>query len=197
MSLTILLKRFIQRKVLLIFERSKQQLAAAAIQRLYRIHLAWVLYIKEQLRLYYENLRKNTGLMITAASIIQRNWWRFWDISRFPKHVNMLCRRLYFEGRQKSRKAADTIKQMILKFLRKKALRRRKLQNRKANKIWRLAKAYFLKLAVWDRVDATRRRLAAAANFIKWNIRRCLFRQKLWVRLKRSKFTSNSVLIQN
>ena len=109
----LLVKRFKMRKVLLIFERGKMQLGAARIQRCYRIHVEWVKYVKEQLRLYYASLRANKGLAISACSVIQRNWRKFLDINKFPHHVLMLCRRLHAEARRKLRNAARKIQMVI------------------------------------------------------------------------------------
>ena len=63
------------------------------------------------------------------------------------------------------------------RWLKLKRRQRLRLHLKMVRKIWLFAKSYLLKLALYDRVMATRAKCRAAANFIKWNIRRCLFRQ--------------------
>jgi hypothetical protein len=100
----------------------------------------------------------------------------------FPRHVRLLMIRVKAEKRRRINKSARKIQNAVLYFLgkcRDRELKRRILH---ANKLWRLAKAYFLRLAIYDRVMATRARRRAAANKIKRHFRRQLFLRLLKIR---------------
>ena len=175
--------RFKARKSVLIFTRARRGLSANIIQRCYRDYKERERIRKELLRSMIASMRSKADLVVKCVSKIQRNWRQLKNSGKyFPKHV-----RLIIEGHVRRRRnvlfmAARTIQKRAKIFIPKQRKQRKRMLVRKANVIWLFAKAYLLKLAIFDRVMAVHLRQRLASNVMKKNFRRFAFRRKIVLR---------------
>lgn len=167
-------RQFILRKAVLIFTRAKKTLSCMVIQRAYRGHLAWLAYKRELLRQFIAAQRKQADVVMKSISRIQRNW-RQLKSNRFPRHVYLVMWRIRAASRSKLYNAASRIQKRARIYIEKQKSLRVIVNRKAANKIWRVAKAYRLRLALWDRVMATAQRQRIASNRMKKNFRCLLF----------------------
>lgn len=174
--------RFKLRRYIIVFTRAKNQLAAVYIQRSYRAYKIRERIRKEELKKFYAQQRARAGLVIAIISKIQRNWRQMKNPRMFSRHVYLLMRRLYLEKRRKFNQKARAIQQLARTYLAKKAAKLLAKQTKGQRVIAYFAKAYLLKLALFDRVQATRERRIRAANFIKWRLRGLLWMRFINVR---------------
>jgi len=205
-----LIFRFKARKVLLIFMRGKKTIMSIRIQRCYRAHVAWLKWLKEQLMLFYASQRANFEVSILAISKIQYIWRKYhrpdWNIkkggwymakSQFSYHILLLFKVELRKMRFKRNNMARRIQCCIRAFLKKRRAVILRWRNFNANKIWFFAKAYLLKLALYDRVMATRARRDAASNKIKLNLRKVIFNRKVMSRFINRKLTTQLIAFRN
>jgi hypothetical protein len=157
--------------------------AAYKIQHEYRAHKIREQIRREEIKKAYEALRASTGIALSKISMIQRNWRQLKKVENFPRHVKMICMRIVRQRRSQQYLAARRIQRLVRWYVVELLQRREQLKLDSASSIWRLAKAFLLRLALWDRVMATRERRRLAANLIKDNLRPAMFRRKLLPRL--------------
>ena len=179
----ILRWRFRARKAVLIFTRAKRSLSASIVQRCYRDYKERERIRKEQLRAMIASMRSKADLVIKCVSKIQRNWRQLKNNGKFfPKHVQLIIEAHVRKRRLRLHAAALTIQKRVKAFLPRQRKKRKRLLRRMANVLWRFAKSYLLKLAVFDRVEAVRRSQRLAANVMKRNFRLVQFRRKIEAR---------------
>ena len=180
--------RFKARKAMLIFTRAKKSLCANMIQRCFRDYKERERIKKELLIAMIASLRANAEKVISAISKIQRNWRQNKNLDkkgngkRFPKHVRIIIEKIIRKQRLLLDSKARVIQRQVKIFVPLQIRKRHKFLRAKANIIWRFAKAYLLKLAIWDRIEARRLREKNASNVMKRNLRKFLFRRKIYLR---------------
>ena len=207
-------ERFWQRKVIIVCTKCMRQLMAARIQKGYRDHVAYLLWVKEQLLAYYAAQRQGFESVMQATRTIQwfwrKNWrenWKatrfskiamikagiketgYWDIKKckYSRHVLLLFRNEHRKARLKLWHAAIKIQKIIRRYIKIRREKWARWQVYSADRIWRFTKSYLLKLALYDLVMARRRLLPPMAQKIKWNLRKCWFYRKLkprWIARK-------------
>jgi len=202
--------RFKARKALLLLTRCKKTIAAITIQRCYRAHVAWLLWVKEQLALFYAAQRANfetSKLAVQKIQLIFRKYhrpnWKIlkggWAIetSFYSRHILLLfkneVRRKYYILTNKATK----IQVLIRRWLVRRRLIRKRWEIKNANKIWLFTKSYLLKLALYDRVMATRRRRVKASKKILKNLRKCPFYRKVCLRVITNKLLTDLIAFRN
>ena len=176
----LLTDRFKLRKAVLIFTRAKKTLAAMSIQRCYREHVRYVKWKKEELRKFYAQQRQQGEVVITKLSKIQRNWRQMKNPRMFSRHVLYICQRIVRRKNLKMHLFVVTIQKLCKVFLEKRRVAREKKKLVSVGRIWMLAKAYTLRLALWDRVVAQRLKRNRASYLITKNLRKLL----LWRNFK-------------
>ena len=167
-------RRFKKRKQRLLDIALKRLLSSECIQRGYRCYVARVVVNHARELARFERIRKNAGLITQNASLIQRNW-RQLKSNRFPRHVYLLMIRLELERQRKLFKSAFSIQKIARPYIKRQVDRRFTLHTQCVVVIFRLVKAYLLKLVIFDRVEATRARRLAASIIIKKNLRNLLW----------------------
>jgi hypothetical protein len=82
-------ERFWQRKVIIVCNKCMRQLMAARIQKGYRDHVAYLLWVKEQLMAFYAAQRASTEVVLQATRTMQwfwrKNWRANWKATRYSK----------------------------------------------------------------------------------------------------------------
>ena len=202
--------RFKARKALIIFTRCKKTFASMKIQRCYRAHVAWLKWLKEQLLLFYAAQRANAAVSLTAVDKIQYIWRKYYRIDRkivketwkssyclFSRHILLLFRKEHRKKHFKRNSMAVRIQNSIRSFLVRRRILILRWQHFNANKLWAFTKAYLLKLALYDRVEATKARKNAAANKIKINFRKVILTRKLMNRFINRKLTNELIAFRN
>ena len=180
----LLSDRFKLRKVTKIWFNIKRQLAAASIQREYRAHLERLRIAHEEFLAWVKQQRENAEKTALSIRFIQMAWRKKLRVNRFPRHVYLACWRTVREHRSYLNRMAGIIQRRTRKYLVvMRAIWKAELI-RCANVIWYIAKSYLLKLAVFDRVEATMRTQRRASNVIKRNLRTFLFIGKIDLRCK-------------
>lgn len=188
MTRRVLAWRLKARKALLIFTRAKKSLCANMIQRQFRLYKERERIKKEQLLAMIAGLRAQADVVVKSISKIQKNWrlcknldWKG-NGKRFPLHVRLIIEKVVRKARLRVHTMAKKIQGLVRTFLKGVRKVRRRLHRKMANKIWRLAKSYLVKLAIFDRVEARKRREMLASNTMKRNLRRFLFARKIYNR---------------
>jgi hypothetical protein len=210
-----LARRFKYRKALLLFTRCKKTISTIVIQRCYRAHVAWLLWVKEQLMAFYAAQRANAGAALDSVSIVQKFWRKYhrlkfrdedkkivekgWKLqtSWYSEHVLLLFKNELRRMRWKLYRMAVRIQALIRNYIVKRRARMVRWRKSNANKIWAFTKSYLLKLALFDLVMATRRRRVVAANRIKWNMRKFMLYRKLHIRFLSRKLQTELVNFRN
>ena len=163
----LLTERFKLRKITKIWFNIKRQLAAASIQREYRAHLERLRIAHEEFLAWVKQQRENAEKTAMSIRFIQMVWRKKLRVNRFPRHVYLACWRAVREHRSFLNRMACIIQLRVRRYLEvMRAIWRAEII-RCANVIWYIGKSYLLKLAVFDRVEATRRTQQHAANVIK------------------------------
>jgi len=189
--------RFKLRKALLIFTRAKKTLSAMMIQRQYRAHVERERIKHELLVAFIAQQRAQAELVAKNISKIQRNW-RQLVTKTFPEHVKLVCLRIVRDRRRALREAALMIQKPAKPWVRRIVAKRKALHIKMANKIWRYAKARLLALAIWDRVEARRRKEKLASICMCRNFRLFLFYRGIKTRcLIRAAIKSYHTLVYN
>lgn len=184
----ILAYRFKARKAVLIFTRAKKSLSCNMIQRCFRAYKERERIRKEMLVAMITSMRNQAELVVKCVSKIQRNWRQFKNLDRkgngknFPKHVYMIIEKYVRKAKLRLHEMAKRIQRRAKIFIPLQAHRRLKLRIKKANVIWRMAKSYLLKQALWDRVEARRLLQKNASNTMRRNLRKLLFRRRIELR---------------
>ena len=167
----VLKLRFRLRKYVIIFTRCKKGVAASKIQRCYRAHVAWLLWVKEQLELFYQAQRNNATVRRQSVRTIQWYWRKYWrpkwnvrrivgkdsngipiyklagwemKMSRYSRHVLFLFRNVHRERRVKHALMVTRIQNAIRLWL---AQRRRTwhlIQLISARKIWVMCRKHLM-----------------------------------------------------
>lgn len=163
--------RFAKRKHK-IAEMIKLKLASAeCIQRGYRVCVAKrLLRFKRELA-RFEKIRNNFGLVIATASMIQRNWRQLKPPYRFPRHVYLLMQRLMLIKRRALYKSVIKIQRCAKLYIEKSRAAQEDKRLKMVYYIYKLAKAYLLKLALHDLVQAKKAKRLAATIKLKRNLR--------------------------
>lgn len=192
--------RFKLRKALLIFTRAKKTMSAIYIQRAYRSHVAWEKWKKEEARKFYAQQRQKGEIVIKNVCKIQLNWRRNKQPPTslgFPRHVTMTVRRIKRRQNLQLYIFAMNLQRLARKWLdkRHKALAAKRLKA--ANTIWRIAKTYVLKQAVWDRVQGTMYKKNKVASVMKKCFRKYLFWRCIKLRCAIRKAINNYYSLQN
>lgn len=180
--LRLLHQRFVMRRVVLFMAKAKRSMAAWRIQRQYRIFIVHLHQRREELRQLLEQQRKQHGFIIQHTFTIQRFYRQFKTQSKFPHHVLMVCRRIVSERRRLLNKHAFSIQKLGKQYMRRSRAILHEFHTKKVLILWKLTKAYLLKLGLWDRVMATRERKRRASNRIKKCVRYVLWRRYLDIR---------------
>jgi len=171
----------------MVFKR-KQWEGAIAMQREYRAY-------KERERIRHEAFVKLVAMQRSQAELVMKNikkvqkaWRKHLRGGKFY-HGNQLARHVYLIAWRHVRKERRTLFDhaiTIQRFVRPRCKRmkqgREEIRIDSANCIWSLGKAYVLKLAIWDRIMATRRVQRTAANLMKKNLRRFMLYRHIKIR---------------
>lgn len=172
--------RFNARKILIVLTRQKELFARISIQRAYRSHVIWVAYKKEQARKFFAEQRKQGLLVLRKVSMIQRNWRQMKNNCKFfPRHVFLCIKRIQYEIQRVYWIGAYKLQKIAKPFIIKKRLEYTKLRLISSVIIWKLAKSYLLKLALWDRILALEMKKKNCANLMKKNFRILMWLKKL------------------
>ena len=221
---SVLAHKFKLRNALLLFSKCKRTFSAMKIQRCYKAHVAWLLWIKEQLLLYYQAQRSNTETVMASLRKIQLYWRKYyrpdWKVmyvshvdadglpvmkrggwsmkqSLYSRHVLLVFRNEFRVIRMKYHRMAIRIQACIRPWLKRRAVKYHKSQIRKSNKIWAFVKKYFLRLAIYRRVQATTRRRVVAAGKIKRNLRISVLVKKIYLRTLSRKLLTDLETFRN
>ena len=180
----LLVQRFKLRKVTKIWFNLKKTFAASAIQRAYRDHLERERIKLEEFKKWVAEQRKNAQRYAFNIRKIQRNWRQLLRKNRFPRHVYLVMWRIVRERRSKLFNAAYKIQKRAHIYIAAMRIIWAAQLRKAANTIWFNTKAYLLKLALFDRVHATRRSRTLASICIKKNLRVINFKRRLAMRIK-------------
>ena len=175
--------RFVMRRVTFIWKNLKRSLAAFHIQSAYRAHLERERIKLEEFKAWVAQQRANAAKVAKTIVKIQMVWRKLLKSgNRFPRHVYLICWRIV-----RARRKLETVSAMRIQKYAKpfcamlKALTQQERIDA-ANRIWLIAKIYLLKLAIWDRVEATKLIKKKAAILMKRNFRIFLFCRHMKIR---------------
>jgi hypothetical protein len=162
-----------------LLSQKNRERCAIVIQRGYRDSVGRFLKKKEiALQVRYK-LMERTGDIRAYISTIQRNWRQRRRPDRFPYHVKLCMIRIDRQRRLKLYNAAFSIQKLARYYIDIMIERRKERLMERVLIIQRLAKAYLLKLSLWDRVIRKRRLKAFMANKIKRWLRQKIFQINL------------------
>jgi hypothetical protein len=153
------------------------------LQRAFRAYKLREKLRKEEIKKHYADLRASQSFVLHKISLIQRNWRLLKYPGDFPRHVKMIVLRLVRQRRAVFYNAAVKIQRQAKWFVSLILEERATAKEQAVRSIWRLAKAYLLRLKLWDRVQATRERRRIAANKIKRFPRPFFWRRNMLIRL--------------
>ncbi len=180
----LLKERFKLRKVTKIWFNLRRTLAASQIQREYHAHLERERIKHEEFLKWVAEQRKNAEKTANSIKHIQVAWRKKLRKNRFPRHIYLVCWRIVRERRSLLHRNAIIIQQRARKYVETMRAIWIAERIRCVNVIWVMAKCYLLKLAVFDRVQATKRIQNRASNRIKKNFRIFLYLGRLDLRCK-------------
>jgi hypothetical protein len=163
--------RFRVRQNLIIFTKAQRGSSVRRLQRRYRKFIVRMREFREEQKRIYEEQKKKHSFMIVHTITLQRFYRQFWHRSTFPTHVLRIARHAYRLHRRLINHSAGRIQKMTRAYLQRLSEILLGKQTAAAMIVWKLTKAYILKLAIHDRVLATRERRRRAANKMKKNFR--------------------------
>jgi hypothetical protein len=183
----LMAERFKLREAMLLFKKASLYSAVRRVQRKYRRFILHMREWKEEQKRLYEEQKKQHGFMLGHICTIQRFYRQFINnhprSNSFSTHVLRICKYVVIPGmRRKMFNAAFRIQKLARNYLRRCAQLLLVKQTAACMIAWKLTKAYLLKLAIHDRVLATRERRRVASNRIKNNIRTMLWWRFLSIR---------------
>lgn len=183
-----LARRFAKRKEKMELHERMRMVSVEVIQRSWRCVLAIRLVKKLREIARFEKIRKNVNYLHDCASKIQLNWRRNKPPYRFPRHIRLLMTRLELYRQKALWKKAHAIQKLVRVYIAKQiAMRQDRILNAVAV-IYRLAKAYILKVILFYRVAATRLKRLKATEKLRRNLRILL-----WLKALRPKFALRKV----
>jgi len=168
---SFLLYRFKARKAVIIFTRAKVSMACMMIQYVYRLHVAYEFWKKEELKEFYAKQRANVRVKLRKVSTIQRAYRRIM-LNTFPEHAKIASVRIVARRRNKEYMLVCRIQKLAHVWIAKQRIVDEHRRVQSANVIWMFTKAYLLKLKLYDLVYETRIRKNNAANHLKRYFRR-------------------------
>ena len=160
---------------MMVFKRKKFE-AAVHIQREFRAY-------KERERERHEAFVKLVAMQRQQSELVMKNIMKIQRVwrknlksgNRFPRHVYLIMWRHVRKARKTEFEYAIILQRMVKPYIKRKREEREEIRVESANVIWSLGKAYVLKLALWDRIMATRRTQRIASNLMKKNLRIYMF----------------------
>ena len=180
--------RFKARKAFMMVFKRKQWEGAIAIQREYRAY-------KERERLRIEAFKKLVEMQRNQAELVMKNIMKIQRVWRkhlrggkeyvgnqFARHIYLVIWRYVRKQRRIKYDKAVAIQRFVRPFIVRQIKEREENRIDCANVIWRLGKAYCIKLAIWDRIMAKRRIQRIAANLMKKNLRLFMFYRHIKIR---------------
>eukprot|EP00605_Chrysophyceae_sp_TOSAG23-4_P000966 GSChrysophyteH1.ASY1.ANO1.1066.1 assembled CDS len=175
--------RFLARKCLFIWQNLKQTYGAFAIQSAWKHHLERERIKLEEFKAWVALQRANSERVARMVVKIQQNWRQMLKSgNRFPRHVYLVMWRKVRQRRKKEYLAAMVIQKVARPYIKQQIELEREGRIAAANIIWGIAKCYNLKLAMFDRVEATKLRKKIASNFLKRNFRVMLLNRHIRIR---------------
>jgi len=180
--------RFKARRAMIMVFKRKQWEGAIAMQREYRAY-------KERERIRHEAFLKLVEMQRSQAELVMKNIkkiqkaWRkhlrggkLYVGNQFARHIYLIAWRYIREQRRKHYDKAVIIQRFCKPRCKRMKDEREEIRIDSANCIWSLGKAYVLKLAIWDRIMATRKIQRIAANVMKKNLRLFMFYRHIKIR---------------
>ena len=175
--------RFLQRKVLFIWQNLKATMASHAIQGAWKAHLERERIKHEEFLKWVAEQRANAKRTAKMVVKIQQNWRQMLKSgNRFPRHVYLVMWRMARKRNKDRFMAALMIQKCARPYIAEQKDLERIGRIQCADDIWGIAKCYLLKLAIWDRVEATKLKKKVASNFIKKNFRVFLLNRHIKIR---------------
>ncbi len=168
--------RFRARKAFMLVFRRRQLDGAMAIQREYRAYKERERIRREAFIALVKMQRQQADLVMKNIKKIQLAWRKHLVVNRFPRHIYLVAWR-YERARRRELYEKAVIIQKVARPHILRVIERRKARLMAAVQlIWRFSKSYLVKLAIWDRIMATREIQKAAAIVIQRFYRKIMFR---------------------
>jgi hypothetical protein len=149
------------------------------IQNEYRDYIKRKIRKEVQALQVHNKLMERTGDIRAYISTIQRNWRQLRRPDRFPYHVKLCMIRIYRQRRLRLYNAAVSIQRLARYYINMMIEYNNEEVMTGSLIISRMAKAYLLKLSLWDRVMSKRRLKAFMSNKIKRWLRQKIFQINL------------------
>jgi len=183
LSMKSLHARFVLRKITFIWANLKRTMAAGYIQCAYRAHLERERIKLEEFKAWVAQQRANAEKVAKMIVKIQMVWRKLLKSgNRFPRHVYLICWRIVRARRKVEYLAAMRIQKIAKPFCAYLKELDVEFKLKAAQTIWFIAKNYLLKLAIWDRVQATKLIQKHASMKITHNLRNFLFWRHMKIR---------------
>jgi len=198
LCLRALHERFVLRKITFIWANLKKTMAVGSIISAYRAHLERERIKLEEFKKWVAEQRANAARVAKMIVKIQMVWRKLLKSgNRFPRHVYLICWRLVRARRKAEFLAALKIQKIAKPFCAYLKELDVEFRLKAAQTIWFIAKNYLMKLALWDRVEATKLIHTKASNLLKRNFRNFLFWRHIKLRcILRKHQKAHKVLIQ-
>lgn len=177
-----LVYRFKARKAFMLVFRRRQLEGAVAIQREYRAYRERERIKKEAFIALVKMQRQQSDLVMKNIRTIQKAWRKHLKVNAFPRHIYLIAWRHVRKERRILYEKAIIIQKIARPHILRVIERRKARLMAAVGTIWVLAKSYVLKLAVWDRIMATRKIQKAASTKIGRFYRKILFRSHIELR---------------
>ena len=177
-------ERFVLRKISWVWANLKKTYATCSIQNSYRAYKERERIRLEELRKWIAEQRKNAEVYAKKITFIQKNWRKKLIKNMFPRHIYLICWRIIRKRRSDEYKAVYKIQKIARPFIKNQIEERKAWEIECANSIWSIAKAYLLKLSLYDRVEATKKTRNLASIVITKNLRIFMFEYRIQFRCR-------------